>query len=220
MDFQKAFDSVPHRRLIHKLSAYGIKGKLLNWVEDFLSQRKQTVVINGTKSEEREVTSGIPQGSVLGPLLFVVYINDLPNGLKTEAKIFADDTKLYCRSDTDSGAEDLQHDLDKLQEWSDKWLLRFHPDKCCILKIGKENQHDYYLGSENRVKLKESSKEKDLGVIVDNKLSFKDHVANCTAKANRIVGLIRRSFDYLSERMFVLLFKSMVRPLLAYGIQH
>lgn len=217
MDFQKAFDSVPHKRLLKKLSACGIGGKILRWVEDFLSERKQTVVINGIRSEERDVTSGIPQGSVLGPLLFVVYINDLPKELKSVAKLFADDTKLYCRSDIDSASENLQQDLDKLNEWSQNWLLRFHPDKCCVLKLGKENNHEYYMGSETRVKLKETTKEKDLGVIVDNQLSFKDHINSCTAKANRIVGLIRRTFDFLSERTFVLLFKSMVRPLLEYG---
>ena len=217
MDFQKAFDSVPHRRLIQKLEASGIGGNILKWVADFLHGRKQTVVINDKRSSERKVTSGIPQGSVLGPLLFVIYINDLPRDLRTVAKIFADDTKLYTRSDTPNGAEDLQYDLDSLQAWSEKWLLRFHPDKCCILKLGKENNNEYYLGSTPRTKLKEIQKEKDLGVIIDNKLSFKEHIAHCTAKANRMVGLIRRSFDFLNERTFVLLFKSMVRPFLEYG---
>lgn len=130
MDFQKAFDSVPHRRLLQKLASCGIQSKVLDWVKDFLKEQKQKVVINGVHSQEADVTSGIPQGSVLGPLLFVVYINDLPHGLKTTAKMFADDTKLYARSDVDSGSQDLQADLDKLQEWSKLWLLKFRPQKC------------------------------------------------------------------------------------------
>ena len=219
-DFQKAFDSVPHRRLAQKLEACGIGGNILAWVKDFLANRKQRVVINGIKSTEGEVTSGIPQGSVLGPLLFVIYINDLPRGLSTVAKMFADDTKVYVRSDTVDGAKQLQQDIDKLQEWTDKWLLRFHPDKCCVLKIGKDNDNEYQMRdtiNQTQITLKETQNEKDLGVVIDNKLCFKDHIAQVTSKANRMVGLIRRSFDYLTERTFVLLFKSMVRPLLEYG---
>ena len=130
-DFQKAFDSVPHKRIAQKLNACGIRGSLLDWIVDFLAERKQKVVINGCESTEGRVTSGIPQGSVLGPLLFVIYINDLPRGLNTTAKMFADDTKVFVRSDNEEGAKNLQKDLDSLQTWSDKWLLRFHPDKCC-----------------------------------------------------------------------------------------
>ena len=219
-DFQKAFDSVPHRRLIQKLESCGVKGNVLLWVKDFLANRKQRVVINGSKSNEGDVTSGIPQGSVLGPLLFVIFINDLPRSLNTVAKMFADDTKVYVRSDTQDGAKNLQEDIDMLQDWSDKWMLKFHPDKCCVLKIGKENDNKYEMGDVtkgSRITLKETEQEKDLGVVVDNKLSFSNHIAQATAKANRMIGLIRRSFDYLNERMLVLLYKSMVRPLLEYG---
>ena len=186
-DFQKAFDSVPHKRLAKKLNACGIGGSLLAWVTDFLAERKQKVVINGCESTEGKVTSGIPQGSVLGPLLFVIYINDLPRGLKTVAKMFADDTKVYVRSDTMEGAKNLQEDIDSLQNWSDKWLLRFHPDKCCVLKIGRENDNEYKMGNADkgeRITLKQTTKEKDLGVIIDDKLSFRDHIAQATSKAN------------------------------------
>ena len=127
------------------------------------------------------------KGSVLGPLLFVIHINDLPTGLKTKAKIFVDDLKLYSRSDNEKRAEYLQYDLDFFQAWSNKWLLNFHPDKCCVLKLGKDYSNEYFLGSEKRNELKE----KYLGVVVDNKISFKDHIAQCTMRANRMVGLIR-----------------------------
>ena len=222
MDYQKAFDSVPHRRLLMKLQSLGVDGYVLRWVQDFLSNRKQRVIINGSSSQEANVTSGIPQGSVLGPLLFVAYINDLPRGLQSTAKIFADDTKLYARSDSIEGPQKLQSDLDKLQDWSNKWLLRFHPEKCCVLKVGRDNNNEYFMKQDTQsgnrtIKLKTTGKEKDLGVIIDDNLSFKDHVFQSTAKANKIAGLIRRTFSFLSDKTFVLLFKSLVRPLLEYG---
>ena len=140
MDFQQAFESVPHHRLMEKVSACGIRGRLHSWISNFLAHRTQPVVINGVHSKEGQVTSGIPQGSVLGPLLFVIYINDLPSAVKSCARIFADDTKLLSRADSESDTEALQRDLDELQEWSDKWLLRFHPQKCCVLKMGQKKR--------------------------------------------------------------------------------
>ena len=103
MNYMKAFDTVPHGRLLIKLSAYGLKGKILGWIRDFLRSRKQRVVVNSVKSEEAKVSSGIPQGSVLGPLLFVIFINDLPENVRKEIKMFSDDTKPYARSDKDEG---------------------------------------------------------------------------------------------------------------------
>ena len=214
---------------MEKVSACGIKGKLHNWIKDFLSNRTQYVVINGETSLVGKVTSGIPQGSVLGPILFVIYINDLPRGVKSQVKMFADDTKLYSRVDIidndgrNLGASDLQNDLDKLTNWSDKWQLKFHPDKCCVLKLGQDRGTEYYMntrdkdGSTTRVKLKETHVETDLGVAIDRTLSFKQHVAQATLKASRVVGVIRRSFDYLTLETFSQLFKSMVRPILEYG---
>ena len=127
IDFMKAFDTMPHGRLLIKLSAYGFKGQILGWIRDFLRSRKQRVVVNSVKSEEARVGSGIPQGSVLGPSIFVIFINDLPENVRKEIKMFADDTQLYVRSDKDEGPQKLQEDLNAMQAWSNKWLLRFHP---------------------------------------------------------------------------------------------
>ena len=161
------------------------------------------------------------QGSVLGPILFVIYINDLPRVCKSSVKLFADDTKIFTRSDVEGATETLQKDLDRLQVWADTWLMKFHPEKCHVLKIGnKKSDSKYTMSSkdvDSRVCLDESSYEKDLGVYVDNKLSFKEHVHQITKKANRIVGIIRRSFDYLTEDMFVKLYKGIVRPIIEYG---
>lgn len=134
-DFKKAFDTVPHRRLLAKLAALGVSEELYNWIEDFLTNREQTVVVNGKHSGWRRVTSGIPQGSVLGPILFIIYINDLPDVVKSIMLLFADDAKLYreIRSAADHTA--LQEDVYAMESWSDKWLLRFHPSKCKVMTV-------------------------------------------------------------------------------------
>ena len=224
MDFQKAFDSVPHRRLIAKVKAHGIEGNTLNWITDFLQDRSQKVIINGISSSVKTVTSGIPQGSVLGPILFVMYINDLPSCVQSSIRLFADDTKVFTRSDIQGATEMLQKDLDHLQNWSEQWLLRFHPEKCHVLKLGHvKSDANYYMkkkdsqGDYKNIPLDESEHEKDLGVFIDNKLNFKEHVHRTTSRANRIMGVIRRTFDYLTEETFVQLFKSLVRPILEYG---
>ena len=214
MDFQKAFDTVPHRRLISKIEAHGIGGRLLGWLTDFLADREQRVVVNGTRSSTAEVTSGVPQGSVLGPVLFLLFINDLPKGISKSVKMFADDTKLFSGM-TDVNDDSLQNDLEVLQDWSSKWLMQFHPEKCKVMKLGRQRSNIQYRM--NNVILEEIEAEKDLGVQVDNQLSFKSHVAMVTAKANRVVGVIRRSFDNLTEELFATLFKSLVRPILEYG---
>ena len=224
MDYQKAFDSVPHRRLVDKIKAHGINGNILSWIQDFLSNRLQKVIINGSQSDEKEVTSGIPQGSVLGPILFVLYINDLPSIVHSDIRLFADDTKLFTRSDVPGATDTLQNDLNNLQIWSEKWLLRFHPEKCHTLKLGhKKSEVTYQMRKKDKdgncipIQLEESEFEKDLGVFIDNKLNFKEHTHRTTSKANKIMGVIRRTFDFLTEDVFVQLFKALVRPILEYG---
>jgi hypothetical protein len=144
-DFQKAFDTVPHRRLLLKLQAHGVCGRVLSWIDAFLRNRRQRVVINGVQSSEAEVCSGIPQGSCLGPLLFVVFINDLPTNVSSSVKMFADDTKVYRRNDVEGATNKLQDDINILQQWSDDWLLRFHPQKCSVLKLGSKKNRGQVL---------------------------------------------------------------------------
>jgi retron-type reverse transcriptase len=134
-DFQKAFDKVPHKRLIKKIENYGITNPILSWIQDFLTRRYQQVSINGETSNQKEVTSGIPQGSVLGPILFVIYINDLPEAVESAAYLFADDTKIFRVINSLDDQHILQNDLVKLENWSDKWLLKFHPEKCKLFTI-------------------------------------------------------------------------------------
>ena len=215
----KAFDKVPHQRLLKKLTGYGISQKTVKWIEDFLSNRCQRVIVKGRSSKTYPVISGIPQGSVLGPTLFVIYINDLPEITASQSPLFADDTKLYRQINSNDDVKILQNDLDKLQIWSNTWLLKFHPKKCKVLSIKSSEKRKYYMSGtgEERIQLENITCEKDIGVMIDEDLNFKKHIQLSVNKANSIVGLIRRSFVYLDESMFTLLFKALVRPHLEYA---
>jgi hypothetical protein len=128
MDYQKAFDTVPHMRLVNKLRAYQIGEEMIEWIKNYPEGRTQHVQINNSVSSWHDVTSGIPQGSVIGPLLFVIFINDLSDTVVSTVYLFTADTKISRLIQTNEDKNTLQSDLDKLTEWSDKWLLRFHPN--------------------------------------------------------------------------------------------
>ena len=217
LDFMKAFDTVPHQKLLAKLLSYGITGSVHSWISAFLSNRKQRVVVNGEKSSWMDVTSGIPQGSVLGPILFVIFINDLPNNIQGSVKMFADDTKLYMPIRSPSDCHLLQQDLNSAEEWANKWQMRYHPDKCTVLRIGNNHPNFDYSMQEGQSPLQTSSQEKDLGVNVDDQLKFSYHIEKAVSRANSTLGLIRRSFEYLDEESLTLLYKAKVRPILEYG---
>ena len=219
MDFAKAFDTVPHMKLLKKLEKYLIDAKVIQWVARFLSNRTQRVTIGGASSTEKNVTSGVPQGSVLGPVLFLLYINDLPDNIVSAVKLFADDTKIYLETETNLENEIIQEDLDKLEEWSRVWELKFNAAKCKVMCMGGSNHYEFSLMGDDAksVKLQHTESEKDLGVILDSKLQFKEHIHSATIKGNQLVGMIRRSFTYLDSDTFVRLFKSLVRPILEYG---
>ena len=212
LDFRKAFDSVPHERLILKLKTYGISGNLIKWIRSFLSGRTQVVKIGKELSSKKEVTSGIPQGSILGPVLFTVFINDLPEIVSSSCKVFADDTKIYnsaCKHIS------IQNDLDKLFEWSNIWQLHFNIDKCKVLHLGNCNPLNSYCM--NNIQLHNCSSDKDLGIFFDSKLCFDNHINYAVNKANSILSLIKRSFTFLDKDSFLCLYKSLVRPHLEYG---
>ncbi|CAM4589082.1 unnamed protein product [Caretta caretta] len=166
LDFQKAFDKVPHQRLLHKLSCHGIRGKILSWIENWLKDREQRVGINAKFSEWRGVTSGVPEGSVLGPILFNLFINDLEKRVNSEVAKFADDTKLLKIVKTKADGEELQKDLTKLSDWATKWQMKFNVDKCKVMHIGKNDpNYTYNMMGAN---LATTNQEKDLGIIVDS----------------------------------------------------
>jgi hypothetical protein len=200
---------------LRKLKAYGITGKVLEWIRDFLSGRRQRVVVNGKLSSWTYILSGIPQGSVLGPILFVIFINDLPDVVSSTSKIFADDTKLFRAIRIIEDHDVLQQDLDNLVEWSNKWQLGFNETKCKSLHLGSSNQRlNYHMNSQI---LEDTRNERDLGVYVDEELQFHDHVSKAVAKASRLLGLTRATFTCLDNVTMPRLFTTMVRPHLEYG---
>ncbi len=216
MDYAKAFDKVPHRRLIGKLSAYVITEDIVNWIEAFLTNRHQQVAVNGELSSLEKMISGIPQGSVLGPLLFVIYINDLPDLLKSEPYLFADDTKIFRVIKSDIDQQTLQEDLSKLHQWSTTWLLRFHPQKCKCMRVSMKQddpQYNYKLESHT---LEWTTCEKDIGLMTDQSLNFESHISAKVKKANTMFGLLRRIFEFMDKDTFKLLYQSMVRVHLDY----
>ena len=219
MDFRKAFDAVPHERLMYKLQKYGIKGQLLNWIRNFLSGRSQYVKINNTKSEERPVTSGVPQGSVLGPMLFIFFINDLPNVCSVTTKIYADDTKAYTSINCDEDHTRLQQSIDEMYNWTQTWQLHFNSSKCKILHVGENNpKHKYFIGNGNsRHEIETTSLEKDLGVYVDTDLNFESHIEYIVKRASSKKATILRNFSYRSKNVLIPLYKALVRPILEYA---
>ena len=217
-DFQKAFDTVPHRRLLTVLEYYGITDPVLSWVKDFLSERRQKVVVGEQSSSWFEVISGIPQGYVLGPVLFIIYINTMVEiDCVSDIYLYADDTKIFHEINSPADKEELQEDINKLYDWTKESLLRFHPQKCVSMHIGSGPPEVPNCYAMDDTILEISVEEKDLGVLIDSKLSFEQHIASKVNKANSLVGLIRRSFEFLDGDMFRRLFTSIVRPHLEYA---
>ena len=221
LDFAKAFDSVPHIRLAIKLKNYGINGNLLHWIKNFLYGRRQQVRINSTLSNWENVTSGVPQGSVIGPILFLIFINDLPRDINATIFMFADDTKLMKQISSTDCHDELQDDINHLTGWSEKWELGFNTSKCKVMHFGNDITSPYMMIDlyDQKCKVLDFvSEEKDLGIIIDNKLNFRSHISTQVKKANRMMGLIRRSFTYLDRSTFRCLFNSLVRPHLEYCV--
>ena len=220
LDFCKAFDKVPHKRLLRKLWGYGIRGNVHAWIQDFLSDRKQHVRINGNLSDPVKVTSGVPQGSVLGPILFLIYINDLPEVISTIMKLFADDAKIYKSISTIQHVELLQLSVDEAVAWAGTWEMFFNLKKCKHLHIGTRLEPASYQmkSGQESTKIEKVASEKDLGVIVDQALNFSEHINSKVNKANRNLGMIFRTFTFMDKEIFLNLYKSVVRPHLEYAV--
>ena len=145
LDFSKAFDKVPHQRLFLKLACYGIRGPILEWIKDFLTNRTQQIVLNNINSYSINVLSGVPQGSVLDPLLFLLYNNDLPFIASSHVKLYADDTLIYRIINSAEDITILQRDLNTLSEWANKWLMSFNPSKCVHLTITRMQDKSFKI---------------------------------------------------------------------------
>ena len=221
LDFSKAFDSVVHSFLTIKLEAYGFHGKVLNWLTEFLINRKQRVVIGSAHSNWLDVLSGVPQGSVLGPLLFVIFINDLPEQFQNLCKLFADDSKLLAVIRNSSELLSVQEDLDQAVNWSNTWNLGFNLDKCKSMHFGsfKNFQRATFLmdnKSQTRHEIEESSVERDLGVMINSKLKWGDQIDKMILTANGVLASLKNSFKYWTPANFRKLYTTFVRPHLEY----
>jgi hypothetical protein len=214
LDFSKAFDTVPHERLLYKLSSVGIKGKVLKWLRCFLSNRRQRVVLRNGVSSWGQVISGVSQGSILGPILFLIYVNDIPDWVGSIAKLFADDTKVYTEIRSSSDCNFLQNDLNALVAWAKIWLLNFNASKCVVIRI-KESIP--YLYSIDDTALQVVSEQRDLGVLVSNDLKPAKHITSCVKKANQRSGLFKRCFTNLTSEKITILYCALIRPVLEYG---
>ncbi|XP_072182159.1 uncharacterized protein [Diadema setosum] len=215
-DEGEAFDRVPHQRLLMKLQHYGIRGSLLKWFQNFLTKRSQRVVVDGQASEWTDVHSGVPQGTVLGPLLFLSFINDIADSIQSPIRLFADDCLIYRSVTTTEDCIALQKDLDMLHSWATKWQMKFNTSKCHLMRVSHRQNiinHMYHLGEDV---IESVNKYPYLGLTLTSKLSWKTHIYNATLKANRMLGLIKRNLKHCHPNLKEKAYISLVRPHLEY----
>ena len=215
LDFAKAFDSVSHEKLIYKLQAYGICGDLLEWIKNFLFDRKQRVIIENSPSNYIHVASGVPQGTILGPLLFLIFINDMADEIFwSKIKLYADDSKVYSEINNANDVNNLQADINRLSDWTNSWQLNLSIQKCSVLHLKPKETPDVYLI--DNIPLPSSDFMKDLGVIMSQDLKFHDHCSAVSNKAHSVCGLILRCFVTKSPDFMVKMFITFARSILEY----
>ena len=220
LDFAKAFDLVPRQRLLEKLKAHGVGGELLRWIGDWLLDRKQKVVLNGKSSSWSHVKSGVPQGSILGPILFTIFINDLDEEVVEKVSIilkFADDTKIGHVIDSEESWQALQDALVHLCNWADKWEMRFNVEKCKVLHVGKTNKRRPY--TMNGRQLETTEMEKDIGVLVCANLKPGRQCEKAARTANGVLTQVLRALSYRDKTVLPKIYAQYVRPHLEFAVQ-
>ena len=210
-------DKVPHHRLCNKLSYYGIRGELLTWLQNFLIGRHQQVTLDGSTSESHAVNSGVPQGTILAPLLFLCYINDLPLSINANIGLYADDTILYIVIHSTSDCLSLQNDLNSLSQWGTRSGMFFNPDKSVFMRITRKHNpitHNYTI---NDISIQEVSSTKYLGVTITNNLSWSTHITNITSKALSVKAFLQRNLKSCPTQIKLKCYNAMIRPILEYA---
>ena len=218
-DITRAFDRVYHPGLLHKLEKVGVRGSLLLWFKDYLNDRKQRVVIQGSESSWGSVRAGVPQGSVLGPLLFLIFINDIVNIVQSPIRLFADDTTLFIQVDNPTLATDLLNiDLQEMANWSHKWLVTFNPNKTKSMIISKKrvplNYPDLTFMDET---VENVTEHKHLGLLIRSDLTWKSHIDGLVNKSMKMVNILKFLQYRLSRKSLEILYLSFIRPTLEYG---
>lgn len=217
LDFSKAFDVVPHQRLLQKLNYCGIRNKPLGWIKAFLTNRSQRVVVKGKSSPWMPVLSGVPQGTVLGPHLFILYINDITETINSTTRLFADDCIMYRPINSPNDKVSFQSDLTKLVNWSHKWGMKFNATKCKVMRISRKRQPGKANYSMLGETLEEVSEEKYLGVILQNNLKWNKQSHQAASKATRMLNFIQRNFYHCSKTTKENLYLTFVQPHLEYA---
>jgi len=221
LDFAKAFDKVDHGILCHKLRDLGIGGKIGVWLFNFLKSRMQRVVLNGTLSDDSLVKSGVPQGTVLGPVLFLIHISDINQGIQSHVASFADDTRITKSIRNLNDVDILQNDLENIYKWQKENNMLFNDKKFEILRYGKNLtiKEDTYYKTPNDLIITSKDKVKDLGIIMNNSATFNDHIDTKILKCKHLISWILRTFSARDELTMMTLWKSLVQPHLDYCSQ-
>ena len=218
LDFEKAFDTPPHELLKSKLFSCGIGGKTLKWIDSFLCFRKQRVVLNGVKSDWSPVLTGVPQGTVFGPLLLSLYINDISSDIESEIRLFADDRVCDREIKDEEDTIKLQRDIDRLGSWARKWGMRFQPVKCSMMQLTRKRIKKIHASYTIEVAdLENVESIKYLGVTITSDLRWNTHVSSVCTKANRNLGFLRRNLYSCPQEVKEAAYKGLVRPVLDYG---
>lgn len=217
LDYAKAFDRVAHCRLIAKLTALRIDSLTLSWIRNFLSNRRQFVSVNNFSSSTSVVTSGVPQGSVLGPLLFLTFINDLPSNISSCIRLFADDCVIYRTIDCHGDHLTLQNDLHLVNQWCDRWQMSLNTSKCCVLSFTRAKSALKFPYKICSAEVPRGSTYKYLGVHFCTNLSWCTHIEKICAKANRTLGFLRRHLHLSPSTIRQQAYQTLVRPQLEYA---
>ena len=223
LDFAKAFDKVHHTILLQKLQNIGITGKLHVWIKEFLCSRKQTVSVEGHQSENSDVLSGVPQGSVLGPLLFLIHIGDIDEEISNNSTIscFADDTRIMRKITQDTDCQLLQEDLNSIYGWADKNKMKFNDKKFESIHYQPNRQEyaDQAYSTGDGSLIEQKSSVRDLGIMMSNDATFKENIGTMVKRGKRMAGWALRTFQSRDKNVMLTLYKALIRPFIEYGCQ-